>query len=141
MFPEIHLIHRELSKTSLSLSSTKKLHALIAKTHLSRDPYHVTQLVRLYGFHGQLCIARKVFDKSPNRSVFLWNAVIRAHARARRFSDAFYLFREMLRSDIFPDSFTYACLVRACSERFHAHGLKLFHAKAIVSGFGSDAIM
>lgn len=140
MFHPIHLIHREVLKIHQSLSTTKKLHALIIKTQLSHDPFYATQIVRLYALHGDLCSARNMFDESPNRSVYLWNSIIRAHARAHQFSDAFSIFRKMLRTDISPDNFTYVCVIRACSERFYIHGLKLVHAGAIVSGFGSDSI-
>lgn len=140
MVPIIQLIHKELSKIYQSLSATKKLHALIIKTQLSSDPFYATQMVRIYAIHGDLCSARNVFDESSIRSVYLWNSIIRAHAQAHQFSDAFSLFRKMLETDISPDNFTYACVIRACSERFDMHGLKLFHAGSIVSGLKSDSI-
>ncbi|PON38521.1 Tetratricopeptide-like helical domain containing protein [Parasponia andersonii] len=140
MFSEIHLLQKELLKIYVSLSTTKKLHALIVKTRLSYDPFYATQIVRWYAIHGDLWSARYTFDKSPNRSVFLWNSIIRAHAQARRFADAFSLLRKMLRTDIKPDNYTCACMVRACSERFDMYGLKLVHAIAIVSGLRSDSI-
>ncbi|XP_062115735.1 putative pentatricopeptide repeat-containing protein At1g64310 [Humulus lupulus] len=120
--------------------ATKKLHALIVKTQLSCDPFYATQMVRLYAIHGDLCSARYVFEKSPNRSVYLWNSIIRAHAQAHRFSETFSLLRSMLTTDIEPDGFTYACVVRSCSERFDMYGVKLIHAVAVVSGLGFDSI-
>ena len=140
MLFEVHLLHRELSKIYLSLSTTKKLHALIVKTQISYDPYYGTQIVRWYAIHGDLCTARKVFEKSPKRSVYLWNSIIRAHAQSHRYADAFSLLRKMLRTDIKPDSFTCACMIRACSERYDMYGLKLVHAVAIVSGLRLDSI-
>ena len=46
----------------------------------------------------------------------------------------------MVRTDIKPDSFTYACLIRACYERFDLNKLKLAHGGAVVSGLGSEPI-
>ena len=140
MLFEVHLLHRELSKIYLSLSTTKKLHALIVKTQISYDPYYGTQILRWYAIHGDLCTARKVFEKSPKRSVYLWNSIIRAHAQSHRYADAFSLLRKMLRTDIKPDSFTCACMIRACSERYDMYRLKLVHAVAIVSGLRLDSI-
>ncbi|KAF4390463.1 hypothetical protein G4B88_024469, partial [Cannabis sativa] len=102
--------YRQFSKKYLSLSATKKLHALILKTQLSCDPFYATQMVRLYAIYGDLYSARYVFDKSPNRSVYLWNSIIRAHAQAHRFVHTFSLLRSMLMSDIEPDGFTFACV-------------------------------
>ncbi|XP_030493170.2 putative pentatricopeptide repeat-containing protein At1g64310 [Cannabis sativa] len=135
-----NLVYRQFSKKYLSLSATKKLHALILKTQLSCDPFYATQMVRLYAIYGDLYSARYVFDKSPNRSVYLWNSIIRAHAQAHRFVHTFSLLRSMLMSDIEPDGFTFACVVRACSERFDMYGLKLVHGVALVSGLGFDSI-
>ncbi|CAB4311119.1 unnamed protein product [Prunus armeniaca] len=46
----------------------------------------------------------------------------------------------MLRTEIKPDNFTYACIIRACSESFYLEGLKLVHCGVTVSGLGLDSI-
>ncbi|CAI9115570.1 OLC1v1016498C1 [Oldenlandia corymbosa var. corymbosa] len=46
----------------------------------------------------------------------------------------------MQSSDTKPDSFTFACLARACSEKFDIKGLRSLHASMVVSGFGLDSI-
>ncbi|XP_028791879.1 putative pentatricopeptide repeat-containing protein At1g64310 [Neltuma alba] len=46
----------------------------------------------------------------------------------------------MLTTNTRPDNFTYACIVRACSENFDSAGLRLAHGRAIVSGLGSDSV-
>ncbi|CAN6578400.1 unnamed protein product [Malus baccata var. baccata] len=123
-----------------SLSRTNQLHALFLKTHLRHDPFYATRLLRFYAINGDLRSARQVFDESPHRSVFLWNSIIRAHAQAYRFEDAFSLFAEMRRTEIKPDNFTYACIVRACADSFDLDGLKLVHCGVMVAGLGLDSI-
>ncbi|XP_015882440.2 putative pentatricopeptide repeat-containing protein At1g64310 [Ziziphus jujuba] len=140
MLFQFQLLHSELSKVYQSLSITQQLHGLIAKTHLSLDPFYATRILRFYAINGDLYAARNLFDTSPNPSVYLWNSVIRAHAQVHKFGDAFSLFRKMLRTETKPDNFIYACIIRACSERLDLDGLKLSHGAVMLSGLGLDSI-
>ncbi|KAK9926829.1 hypothetical protein M0R45_024038 [Rubus argutus] len=140
MLFQFQLLHLELSKVYQSLSRTKQLHALIIKIHLSLDPFYATRLVRSYAVNGDLHSALKVFEESPTPSVYLWNSIIRAHAQAHKFDDAFSLFNRMVSTETKPDNFTYACLIRACSESFDLDGLRLVHCGVTVSGLGLDSI-
>ncbi|KAK1565326.1 hypothetical protein Q3G72_024138 [Acer saccharum] len=139
LFKVDHLV-LELSKSRQSLSRTKQLHAFVTKTHLLRDPFYATKIIRFYALNNDLCSARNLFDKTPHRSVFLWNSIIRAYAQAHKYNDAISLFKSMLRTEIRPDNFTYACVVRACSENFDLDGMRLVHGGAIISGLGLNSI-
>ncbi|CAN6713812.1 unnamed protein product [Malus baccata var. baccata] len=46
----------------------------------------------------------------------------------------------MCRTEIKPDNFTYACIVRACADSFDLDGLKLVHCGVMVAGLGLDSI-
>lgn len=135
-----HSFLLELTKPHQKISQTKQLHALIAKTHLSADPFFPTKLVRLYAINCDLPSARKLFDESPNRSVFLWNSIIRAYAQAYEFGDALFFFSCFLRSETRPDNFSFACVIRACSDNLDLDGLKIVHGATIVSGLSLDSI-
>ncbi|XP_010474616.1 PREDICTED: putative pentatricopeptide repeat-containing protein At1g64310 [Camelina sativa] len=137
---QLGLIIFEFSRKSQTKLSTQKLHSFVTKSKLARDPFFATQLVRFYALNDDLVSARKLFDVFPERSVFLWNSVIRAFAKAHQFSTAFSLFSQMLSSATRPDNFTYACLARGCSESFDTEGLRCIHGIAIVSGLGFDQI-
>ncbi|KAJ8753484.1 hypothetical protein K2173_022725 [Erythroxylum novogranatense] len=140
MFIQFQLLVQELSKSYQSLLRTRQLHALIIRAYLVNDPFYPTKIVRFYALNNDLCSARNLFDKTPQRSIFLWNSIIRAHAQAGKFVDAFSLYRNMLGTDIKPDSFTFACLIRACYESSDLDGLRLVHGGAIVSGLGLDSV-
>ncbi|EOA33829.1 hypothetical protein CARUB_v10021308mg [Capsella rubella] len=137
---QLRLILYEFSRKFQTKLSTQKLHSFVTKSRLARDPFFATQLVRLYAQNDDLASARKLFDVFPDRSVFLWNSVIRAYAKAHQFSTAFSLFSQMLSSDRRPDNFTYACLARGFSESFDTDGLRCIHGIAMVSGHGFDQI-
>ncbi|GAB4854418.1 hypothetical protein Ancab_023004 [Ancistrocladus abbreviatus] len=76
----------------------------------------------------------------PDRSVFLWNSIIRAYARNHDFRNAFNLVKEMLTSELVPVSFTFACLVRGAAENFDVCGLGCAHGGLLVFGLGVDSI-
>ncbi|VVA93530.1 unnamed protein product [Arabis nemorensis] len=138
---QLRLIIYEFSRKFQTKLSTQKLHSFVTKSQLARDPFFATQLVRFYELNDDLLSARKLFDVFPERSVFLWNSVIRAFAKAHRLGTAYSLFSEMLSSDTKPDSFTFACLARGFSESFDTtEGLRCIHGNAIVSGLGFDQI-
>ncbi|XP_023752325.1 putative pentatricopeptide repeat-containing protein At1g64310 isoform X1 [Lactuca sativa] len=93
-----------------------------------------------YAINNDLTSACNLFDETPNRTVYLWNSIIRAYAQTHSFLDAFSLFKQMLASETKPDNFTFACILRACSEKLDLEALKLVHGQVIVSDLGSDSI-
>ncbi|KAL4566609.1 hypothetical protein LXL04_030729 [Taraxacum kok-saghyz] len=140
MFVHFKSLVFELSKLNHTHSRTKSFHALLIKTCLLHDPFYATKIIRFYAINNDVTSACNLFDETPNRTVYLWNSIIRAYAQTHRFHNAFRLFKQMLVSETKPDNFTFACILRACSESFDLEGLKFVHAKAIVSDLGSDSI-
>lgn len=139
---KIHLksLLSQLTKPNQTLSRTRILHALIIKNHLSFDPFYVTRILRFYAINYDLVSARYLFDRTPQRSVYLWNSIIRAYAQAHLFLDAFVLFKNMLSSETQPDNYTFACIARACAEKFDVEALRLVHGKVVAFGLGLDFI-
>lgn len=140
MIFQIHSLLSELSKPYRTILKTKQLHALISKTHLSLDPFFATKLIRFYALNHDLSSARNLFDETPERSVFLWNSIIRAYAQAHYFNDALSLFKDMLGTKTQPDNFTYACITRTCYDNFDLDRMRIVHAKVVLSGLGLDSI-
>ncbi|CAJ2644498.1 unnamed protein product [Trifolium pratense] len=68
--------------------------------------------------------------------------MIRAFAKTRRFRDAIYMFRTMFhfQADIRPDNYTYACVIRACSNNFDFRMLRLVHGSSLSAGLGLNPI-
>ncbi|XP_050221109.1 putative pentatricopeptide repeat-containing protein At1g64310 [Mercurialis annua] len=131
----------ELTKPHQTLSRTKQLHSLLITTsHLPRDPFYATKITRFYALNGNLCSARNLFDRTPQPSVFLWNSIIRAYARAHKFYEALFMYKRMLGTEIRPDNFTYACLIRACHENFDIDSLRILHGGVVISGLGFDSV-
>ncbi|CAJ2664975.1 unnamed protein product [Trifolium pratense] len=124
-----------------SLLRVKQLHAYLLKTtHFSQDPFYATQIIRLYEFNKHINYAYHVFDKTSIRTVYVWNSMIRAFAKTQRFRNAISLFRTMLQPDIRPDNYTYACVIRACSDNFDFRMLRLVHGSSVSAGLGMNPI-
>lgn len=140
MFVYFKSLVSELSKQNQTLSRTKSFHALLIKTCISHDPFFVTKIVRFYAVNNDLYSTHNVFDEMPNKTVYLWNSIIRAYAQTHRFLDAFRLFKQMLSSETKPDNFTFACILRACSEKHDLGGVRIVHSQIIVSDLGLDSI-
>ncbi|CAA6665582.1 unnamed protein product [Spirodela intermedia] len=134
-----HQIQGFLS-SHLPLSKTKQLHALIITSSLLDPSFALTKLLRLYGLNGALTCARSMFEEIPERSVYAWNAMIRANARRSDFDGAFSLFLQMLRTGAGPDSHTFACILRACAEMPHGRRAASTHGKLISCGLGTDPL-
>ncbi|XP_060204583.1 putative pentatricopeptide repeat-containing protein At1g64310 [Lycium barbarum] len=140
MFIPFHFLVSQLSKLKLTIPRTKEVHAFIIKTHLSHDPFYATRILRFYALNNDIISARNLFDKTPQRSIYLWNSLIRAYAKAHKFKDAFSLFKDMLISEIKPDNFTFACLIRASYENYDVHSLRVLHGAVVLNGLQYDFI-
>ncbi|KAL8118386.1 putative pentatricopeptide repeat-containing protein At1g64310 [Apium graveolens] len=137
---QLHILLFQLSKLNQTLPNIKQLHGFISKTHLSSDPFYATRIIRFYAINNDLVSAHNLFDETPERSVYLWNSIIRAYARANKFYDAMWLFKRMLCSETKPDNFTFACVARSCCDNLMLEGLRVVHGGVVVSGLGRDSV-
>ncbi|XP_021733556.1 putative pentatricopeptide repeat-containing protein At1g64310 [Chenopodium quinoa] len=140
MITPLRIILSKFSIPHQTISNTKQLHGMIAKTHLSLDPFFATKIIRYYALNGDLTSAHQLFAESPQRSIYLWNSIIRAYAQVHDFKNAFHLFNQLLRSELCPDNFTFACILRACYENNDVEGVRLVHGGLVVSGLQMNSI-
>lgn len=68
----------------------------------------------MYSHFRAIDNARKVFDETPEKTIFVWNALLRALALADEGEEAVALCREMGAVGMVPDSFTYSYALKAC---------------------------
>lgn len=65
---------------------------------------------------GEINIAKKIFQNVPSRDVVTWNSLIGGCVKNASFQEALSTFREMLRTSIEPDGFTFASTITACAR-------------------------
>ncbi|KAF8412521.1 hypothetical protein HHK36_000489 [Tetracentron sinense] len=81
------------------------------------DVFIQTSLVSFYASCGSIAIARQLFDRSPERDVTSWNALIKGYVRSNRHMDAISVFRAMQdRRDVQADEITLLGVVLACTQ-------------------------
>lgn len=103
--------------TSLgSLAEGQNIHTGITNSEFKTDVRVGTALVNMYGKCGSLDKARSVFDKTTERDVVLWSAMISACAQNDYGEEALELFLQMQIEGLKPDMITCVCALGACGS-------------------------
>ncbi|KAJ8465401.1 hypothetical protein OPV22_027953 [Ensete ventricosum] len=130
-----------LSKCCTSFAKCKQTHAFLLRTALLDDPRCASKLISFLAVSpsGDLGYACRVFAQlrlPPD--LFLWNTMIRGHARGPDPSAALSFFRLMLRAGVAPDHHTYPFVLAACARsRALEHGMR-FHGETVKAGLVTD---
>ncbi|CAL1371974.1 unnamed protein product [Linum trigynum] len=113
--------HLHVSNTLLLLharardaSSMKRVFAEIGNP----DAFSYTTVLSECSKTGDLKYAFELFDKLPQRDVPVWNAMITGCVESGNEVIGFGLFREMIRSGVMPDNYSFGSVLSGCcSER------------------------
>lgn len=128
-----------------SLNKTKILHAYTITCGILQSPNSIdlqSNLAVSYAFCGCVPLARKMFDKLSDRSLFLWNAIIKMYVANGLHFDALRLFDSMICSGkCWPDKYTFPLIIKACSEMSMIGVGVMVHGRALVSGFSSNTFV
>ncbi|KAK6121724.1 hypothetical protein DH2020_044534 [Rehmannia glutinosa] len=90
---------------------------------------------------ASLPYANKIFNRIPNPSLFIYNAMIRANAtkiNEPTSRESLLLYREMLGSGLIPDCITLPFVLKECSNRFDGFTGRAIHVHAVKFGCESD---
>lgn len=91
------------------------VHRYIVQDGLDGDCFLSTRLIDMYSRFDALEDARRVFDASREKDVYLWNAFLRALAIAGKGEEALEIYGRMGQSvGIEFDSFSYSYALKAC---------------------------
>ncbi|KAA8529736.1 hypothetical protein F0562_034164 [Nyssa sinensis] len=96
----------------------KCIHGYIYRNSLGPCSFISNALVDMYGKCGSLKEARKVFDKTTERSLTSWNSMINCFALHGQSESAISVFKEMMQhvDDMKPDGITFVGLLNACTH-------------------------
>ncbi|XP_059066089.1 pentatricopeptide repeat-containing protein At2g39620 [Cryptomeria japonica] len=121
-----------------SFTQLLKLHTHIVINGLQHNIVLGAKLVTMYAKFGDLGDARKVFNKMPERNVFLWNAMIRGYAGKGFWQQTLELYFEMRASGTEADYLTFPVVIRACAVLSALQKGKEIHCHVGRGGFESD---
>ncbi|XP_077247638.1 tetratricopeptide repeat (TPR)-like superfamily protein [Tasmannia lanceolata] len=114
-----------------NVRSLAQLHSLLLKNSLLPDSFFATKLTSSYAQYASIELARKLFDETPHRSVFLWNAILRAYCKEKQWKNTLHLFHSMISTGDKPDNFTVSIALKACAGL----GLSAFEMGKSIHGF------
>ncbi|ESQ37291.1 hypothetical protein EUTSA_v10002433mg [Eutrema salsugineum] len=97
-----------------SLSDALRVHRHILDNGSDQDPFLATKLIGMYSDLGSVDHARKVFDKTRKRTIYVWNALFRALTLAGHGEEVLGLYWKMNRIGVESDRFTYTYVLKAC---------------------------
>lgn len=100
-----------------SLRLGKEIHCHIVRSGLDSDTVLCSALSDMYGKCGRIDQARYVFDRTFERDVVSWTAMIDRYFEGGRWEDGFLLFSDLLNSGIRPNDFTFAGVLNACAQQ------------------------
>ncbi|KAK3409935.1 hypothetical protein EUGRSUZ_J02000 [Eucalyptus grandis] len=123
-----------------SLSDGLSVHRHLLENGFDQDPFLATKLINMYSELDAIENAREVFDKTRQRTIYVWNALFRALALAGHGHEVIDLYRRMNWVGIPSDRFTYnyvlkACVVSECGLSLLKKGREI-HAHILRHGYG-----
>ncbi|KAM0934794.1 putative tetratricopeptide-like helical domain superfamily [Dioscorea sansibarensis] len=99
-----------------SLDCGERIHEYIKRNRSKLTVYLITGLVDMYAKCGCIRIAREMFDESPQRNLFTWNAMIIGLAMHGHGELAMEYFNRMVMSGVKPDGVSILGVLVGCSH-------------------------
>ncbi|RZB72379.1 pentatricopeptide repeat-containing protein At2g37310 [Glycine soja] len=124
------------------LRQGKQLHARLILLSVTPDNFLASKLILFYSKSNHAHFARKVFDTTPHRNTFTWNAMLLGYSFNSMFRHALNLFGSFTFSttpNASPDNFTISCVLKALASSFCSPELaKEVHCLILRRGLYSD---
>ncbi|XP_075108674.1 pentatricopeptide repeat-containing protein At4g25270, chloroplastic-like [Nicotiana tabacum] len=91
----------------------EEVHRHVIRRGLESNGFILNALVDMYAKCGDIVKARKLFDQIGTKDLVSWNSMLIGYIRHELISEAFNLFRLMIRDGILPDSVSISALLVA----------------------------
>ncbi|KAK8960562.1 Pentatricopeptide repeat-containing protein [Platanthera guangdongensis] len=124
-----------------AFDSLLQIHCMVIKTGFASQVVVMNALLHVYVFSGHVCLARKVFDEIPHRSIVSWNSMIDGYSRIGDCSNACSVFGFMKSSGLEPDEFTITSLLSLCAESNNLEKGRILHHYVVANRMDNDLIV
>lgn len=91
------------------------IHEYVVQQGMVGDVSVATSLVSMYSKCGELEIAEQLFTNITDRDVVTWSAMIASFELAGHHDDALSLFRDMMKTDVKPNTVALTSVLPACT--------------------------
>ncbi|XP_060198254.1 pentatricopeptide repeat-containing protein At1g31430-like [Lycium barbarum] len=132
----------ELLKTCKSITHLKQIHAQVIILNFHK---HIGILHKLLAFttHNNtfrvdLNYAKKIFTSCHNRTLFMYNVMIKGYVKTGQFKQPLFLFNELRINGLCPDNFTYPFVFKAIGELKMVKEGEKIHGYVLKSGVWFD---
>lgn len=118
-----------------TVSSLRKIHALLVVHGLSEDLLCETKLVSLYGSFGHVECARLMFDRIRNPDLYSWKVMIRWYFLNDSYSEIVQFYNTRLRKCLNEyDNVVFSIVLKACSELRETDEGRKLHCQIVKVG-------
>ncbi|KAG2721497.1 hypothetical protein I3760_02G084900 [Carya illinoinensis] len=135
-----YCIQRQLRNCNDIVSATSA-HSNVFKSGFLNDTFTSNHLINCYVRLQKINDARKLFDEMPAPNVVSWTSLMAGYVDAGQPQMALSLSREMYRSSVVPNDFTFATMINACSILADLQVGKTVHAHVEILGFRSNLVV
>ncbi|KAK7267764.1 hypothetical protein RIF29_20443 [Crotalaria pallida] len=118
-----------------------QIHAQTVVNGIHHDPFLLTPLISFFAFSNSptaLHHSSLLFSQINTPDLFLYNAMIKAHSHSHAPHHALSLYKSMLASETYPDSFTFPYLLKSCARLMSLKIGVQVHCHVTKNGFESD---
>lgn len=128
--------------SSSRLSSGSQIHAQAVKLGLfAANRFVASAAMDMYMKHGELGLARRVFDGMPDRDVVAWNVLLAGYSQNGRPEEALDVFGRMRAQGVAVNYVSAASVVASCSQLRLIHDGMWIHSWVVKSGFEADVVI
>lgn len=111
-----------------SLELAKWMDSYISESDYRNHVFVNTALIDMFAKCGSVDFARMVFDRTPNKDVVIWSAMIVGYGLHGRVREAIDAYRSMEKAGVVPNDVTFLGLLTACNHSgLVQEGWELFH--------------
>lgn len=117
------------------------IHGYLIRNGFESSPFVGTAIIDMYAQYGSIGFACQSFNQLSKKDAVSWNAMITGYSQNGYANEALTLFREMLHSNIMPDTVTMAIVLRACAHLAALQEGQCIHDYIIASGLIPDVFV
>ncbi|KAJ6396288.1 hypothetical protein OIU77_021337 [Salix suchowensis] len=99
-----------------ALNTGMEIHTRIIKSGMGFESFVGAALVDMYCKCGMVEKADKIHDRTEQKTMVSWNAIISGFSLLQQSEDAHNFFSRMLEMGVKPDNFTYAAVLDTCAN-------------------------